>query len=537
MLELPTEGEGEGDGATRPTRRRPGLVPYAILLGGFAVCQVVAAVAGVRFDGTALDGTRATDVWQLLDVRLLRTDLLDSVWHLNSQPPLFNLYCGLVLKLPGGLQRPFEVVTYLVLAVVLVLGTYQVLVELNVPWGAALAVTLICVVASPAYLLYENWLDYAEPTAALGVVAAWCLIRYLRGGRAAFGVGLCTALGAIVLLNSTYQVAWMVVVLAGVLLLCRHRWRQVVAVAVVPLVVVGAWYVKDAVMFGTTTTSSWLGMNLARGVLYRAPQAQIRQMIRQGTLTPLASVPAFSAPATYVPRFVHNTPSTIAAIGSLSKADGRPNFNNPLYIAVSSQYLHDDLAYIRAHPGAYVGEVNDAAQVWLEPTDQNFTASFDWPHVRGYASVYDRVVEWQPTTDPAAAFILFRHTPIPLSWLSIQAILVYLLALVGGPLVAWRLRRRDPVVAGAVALLWWTTLYAFAASSLLEIGENERYRFELGPLPLILAAVVVTTAVRAWRARGSTSGTSSGSVPVPPGVTTPLTEPVHAVPVGPRSGG
>jgi hypothetical protein len=43
--------------------------------------------------------------------------------------------------------------------------------------------------------------------------------------------------------------------------------------------------------------------------------------------------------------------------------------------------------------------------------------------------------------------------------------------------------------------------------------------------------------VRAWRARGSTSGTSSGSVPVPPGVTTPLTEPVHAVPVGPRSGG
>ena len=56
-------------------------------------------------------------------------------------------------------------------------------------------------------------------------------------------------------------------------------------------------------------------------------------------------------------------------------------------------------------------------------------------------------------------------------------------------------------MAGTLAVLWWTTAYAFATSSLVEIGENERFRSELGPVPTILAVVVVTAAVRAtWSA-------------------------------------
>lgn len=51
--------------------------------------------------------------------------------------------------------------------------------------------------------------------------------------------------------------------------------------------------------------------------------------------------------------------------------------------------------------------------------------------------------------------------------------------------------------------MWWTTFYAFVATSLLEIGENERFRFELGPIPLVLATVIVTAVVRGIRSPGS----------------------------------
>ena len=147
-------------------------------------------------------------------------------------------------------------------------------------------------------------------------------------------------------------------------------------------------------------------------------------------------------------------------------------------------------------------------------TDQNFTDSVNWPSVRGYARAYDQIVEWQPVQDPAPGFVVFArgwHRP---AWLSGQAMAVYALALLGAPVLVWRRRRDDPALAATLAVLWWTTAYALATTSLLEIGENERFRSELGPLPTVLAVVVVTAVVRAvwsrWERRRQGAVSSVG---------------------------
>jgi hypothetical protein len=480
---------------------RPG-VPVVVLVVAYAVTRLWGAFAGVRYDDSVLRGTPLTDMWQLLDVRLLKDHLASSVWHLSSQPPLFNLYAGVLLKLPTGLRRPVEVVCSLALGLAIVVCAYLLQVELRVPRVAALTVTLVTVVASPAYLLYENWMNYAYPTAAFGTVAAWCLVRFLRTGRARFGVGFFVGYAAMVLLNSTYQIEWLLLAAVPVLVVLRRRWRTVLAVAAVPVLVVAGWYVKDYVQVGTTATSSWLGMNLARSILYRAPAGQVADLQRQGRMNAVASVPPFAGPEIYAPRYVTAVPDADPAVGALHKADGATNFNNPLYVHVSSLYLHDDLVWIRAHPHAYADDVLNSLGVWFVGTDQNFTDSVNWPATRAYARAYDRVVEWQPTQDPAPGFVVFSrgwHQP---TWLSGQALAVYALALLGAPVLAWRRRRADPALAGTLAVLWWTTAYAFTTTSLIEVGENERFRSELGPVPTVLAVVVVTAVVRvAWSRR------------------------------------
>ena len=495
----PDRSEDPGSGP-RGLDARPRL-PVVVLVVAYGATRVVAAVAGVRFDDSVIRGTPLTDMWQLLDVRLLKDDLVSSVWHLNSQPPLFNLYAGVLVKLPTGVRRPVEVLSGLALGLVLVLSTYLLQVELRVPRWAALAVTLVFVVASPAFLLYENWLNYAYPTAALGTFAAWCLIRFLRTVRARFGFGFFASYGAIVLLDSTYQAEWFLLALAIVLVVLRHQWRTVVAVAAVPVLLIAVWTVKDYAQVGTTSTSSWLGMNLARSVLFRAPAGQIAELQRQGRMNPVASVPPFAGPEVYSPRYVRAVPSPVAAVGALHKADGATNFNNPLYVAVSSEYLHDDLVWIRAHPHAYADDVLNGIGVWMVATDQNFANSIDWPATRGYARVYDRVVEWQPVQDPGAGIVVFNRSWHRTVWLSWQAIAVYVLAIGGVPILVWRRRRDDAAMATTLAVLWCTTVYAFVATSLIEIGENERFRSELGTVPTVLAVVVVTAVARAAWAR------------------------------------
>jgi len=501
-----TEAPDPGDGtpadrsstvvrATRVFDRRPRLA-VVILVAAYAVSRIGAAVAGVRYDASVLRGTPLTDMWQLLDVRLLQHHLVTSVWHLGMQPPLFNLYAGVLLKLPVGLRSPVEVVVALGLGLTIVCSTYGLLVALRVPRWASLVVTLVAVVASPAYLLYENWFDYAYPTAAAGTFGAWCLARFLATRRTWFGVGFFGAYATVLLLSSTYQLVWFLAAGAVVAVVLRHHWRTVLVAAALPLLVVGTWTVKDQVQFHTTTTSDWLGMNLARDVLFRAPPDQVAALQRQGRLGPLASVIPFSAPEVYSPRYVRAVPDPVAAVGAFHKADGATNFNNPLYARISSQYLHEDLTWIQAHPGAYVDDVLNSAGVWVVGTDQNFTDSTNWPALRSYARLYDRAVEWQPTQDPAPGFVVFArgwHRP---AWLSWQAILVTVLAVGATPVLVWRRRRTDPAVAGTLAVLWVTTTYAFATTTLLEIGENERFRSELGPVPTVLAVVVVTAAVR-----------------------------------------
>ena len=49
--------------------------------------------------------------------------------------------------------------------------------------------------------------------------------------------------------------------------------------------------------------------------------------------------------------------------------------------------------WIRDHPHEYADDVLNSVGVWMVGTDQNFTDSVNWPPVRSYARLYDRVVE------------------------------------------------------------------------------------------------------------------------------------------------
>jgi len=59
-----------------------------------------------------------------------------------------------------------------------------------------------------------------------------------------------------------------------------------------------------------------------------------------------------------------------------------------------------------------------------------------------------------------------------------------------------------------MVFLWWTTIYATAAGVLIDLGENTRFRFEMGPLPLVASTVV---AVAIWR--GFRTGHRRSAVP------------------------
>jgi hypothetical protein len=105
--------------------------------------------------------------------------------------------------------------------------------------------------------------------------------------------------------------------------------------------------------------------------------------------------------------------------------------------------------------------------------------------------------------EDAAHRAIYNDQPPEPSQLPYATVLEWLLALLGAPVIAVRLRKSDRAAAAILLFCWITAVYAFVATSLFEFGENERFRFELGNPPLI-AGVVVSVAIVRWSTRHST---------------------------------
>lgn len=474
--------------------------------GAFVISRGAYAAAGVRFDAGALHPMSVHEVqWQLLPPDLLNHDLWRSLWNLHSQPPLYNLFCGLLVQLPGAWQVPVAAVAFMLLGLTLALVTFLLLTDLGVRDSRAFAITVLAL-GNPAVVLFENWLSWSYPTAVLLTAGTYLFVRWSSTKRVRYATTAMACFAAVVLLDATFQWPWLLAVAVLVITACRHQWREAVVYTSIPIALVAGWYVKDAVQFGTTTTSSWIGMNLYQATLQESA-ADVRHLVRQGTLDSLAEVPAFEPLNRYSSMAAHRR-TGVPALDRRTSALGVPNYDNAAYVGVSRRYLRDDLRFIAARPGRYVSAVTLATSVWAIPGDQYDWLKGNYRAVDGYARLYDGAVMLQarPDGDRAATTAeLHRAHPsaLAVSW---TAVLVTVIDLLVAPVAIFLRRRRDPIWTVCAAAMWVTVSYSFIVTSLTEVGENMRFRFELGALPVLLAVAAIQLVTREIRYRRTQAG-------------------------------
>jgi len=502
----PTRADGRA--TRRQDRRAVGLVGVVALVSHMATWA-----AGVSIPATVLGpGEPGLDYqsWHLLPLDLLHHDLGQSLLHLDSQPPLFNLATAVLYRLPMHLF--WARLGMVAFATSLALAACGLLVELGIGRRVSVGVVIVFVVLDPAQLLYPTWYFYGLPTAAVLTFAAWAATRWVRTRRLLPGIVFWWLVALVVLTNSAFQIYGFLIAAVPLLVVLRRQWRSVLVAALPPLLVVGAWYANDAVQFGTFTTSSWTGMNMARITTGLDTRADLTQLVDQHVLTPLALVRPFYPLGAYG-ALGHAPPTGIPALDVPTKLV-TPNLNNIAYVAISKQFLTNDLHWVEHRPRLYAEHITEGIRIWLLPADQTpAVASLPvWP-LHGWTGFYDHWVMLQTRPDPgadrAAVFGDIAPTLANVSW---TLVVQQVLALVVLPVVAWRHRRRDPARAAAAGWIWIVTGVLTLTTSLLEVGENNRFRFELGALPLVGAVVAVAWLVEGLR--GHRPG-RTGAEPVP----------------------
>lgn len=456
--------------------------PLLVLSGAYLSSRLLLFVWGIRLDPLPL-----ATYWQHIDPPLLHERLAESLYYLHSQPPLFNLLLGVVQKIvPDHATEAFAVL-YKLIGLGITLLTYLLMRRLGVGRWLAVVLTLVFIM-SPACIYYENLPNYTFPVAGMLCAAAFLLYRFADGWRMRDGFAAFAVMAMLVLTRSLFQLVWYV----GIVLLVAgvgppSRRRTVVRAALLPFVLIAALYVKNALVFGTYTTSSWFGMNWYRVVTFRLPPEQIEEWIADGTVSPLAGVKTFDRVAAYLPYLPPLVPTGIPLLDDETTSKGLPNYHHAAYLWAGKQYAADTMHIVAAHPSQWIRGMLFSGCIFFAPSSSiGYGGLWEGLGLRlpVLKWVYNRLLYGQliyhapdPTLRETHRISRFAGHVAWFVFFGFPLLIVYGAVRLRATLRAGR-RGAFPVT---LAFLLATTLYVAAVSIAFEVGENNRFRFLLEP--------------------------------------------------------
>lgn len=480
----------------------PGAAADRWAVGGLVALyvgsRIAAYIAGVRFDLSPM----ATS-WQILDPVLLRHDLLQSLFYMPGQPPLYNLLLGVVVKLSGALGGGdfltaglFRVI-FALMALGSVLLLYVLLRRVGTGTGPA-AIVAGLFMCSPALMLYESLPYYTVIVLLLLLAIVWLFDACLRDFRPGCAFALFSAMAVLIYTRSLFQIEWFVVLAAyAVLVLPGHR-RAVLVAAALPFVFILALYAKNVAVIGEFSTSDWMGMSLAKLTTLELDHSERERLVARGRMTQLAlDDKAFDIPEAYEGTVVQKPHTGIAVLDHKRKTTGHVNFNYLPYAQISGMARHDALVAIRTHPGVYLHSVGVSWLMFWRPASDYPFLKANREAIQPWAWLYAKVIGGQPVYPDNPQFHLK-----PASIGVFIAIAYVVAALFGvGVLLRCAWRRRVSNLDATLIFIWLNVMYVSVIGNMFEIDENQRFRFALNPLITILGVVALQRGLSVFRGR------------------------------------
>src|SRR5918998_496437 len=470
---------------------------------------VVVAIATLLAAGGGMTREYVANSWQILDVDALADDPLGSLWYLHIQPPGYNALVAVIAWLPVPLIGTLYAVDIAAQA-----GIGLLLHAILVRWGVgpiAAAVVAAITVLNPSLLSTMAMASYEVPVGLLIVAALATAQRYLETRRAAWLLATAGLLTAGALTRSLLHPLWIAAVLALLVIARPPDRRVLLASALVPVVFVGGWMLKNQVVFGTATTSSWLGFNMQRGVTAPMDADLVRADVADGAVSDLALERPWGPLSAYGEWTAGCTPHGHPVTDEADKeAAGitTANYNHECYLPAYQEAQRNAVALIRRHPGEYAADRMTALVLSFVHSTTLHSGRTTWLDT-AYSPLLlsiDRDISQEGWNLPL--FGEPRPFPVTVS-LTFAALCAFVLgrgavAVVRLVRAGWEARTAWPVPEILWVLVAGTVAVVVLGGDLVEIGENTRFRSTVDPLLIAfpLGALVLAVQRRLGRRGG-----------------------------------
>ncbi len=462
---------------SRPAETRHYL-PYLALGLVFGLSRWICYSGGVRFDPRSI-----TYYLQYIDPPLLKSSLWESLFYLKEQPPLFNLFLGIVLKLvPDQDLAPVFHAFFLSCGAILALTLLSLLRRMGVSKGLSFLIAFVFTI-SPVTILYENWLFYAYPLVMLFCLATLMLHRFLSSRRRADAIFFFSILGLIPAIRGTYHFLWFVLIAGALVWLLPSQKRVLLGAMALPGLLLLSIYIKNVFVSGNILGGGDVlqAMNAVKMTTDFLPPSVLPSVVAQGKVSPILTR-AFNllpASAREFRQFVPEPPPTgVALLDRPFKTGGGMNLNARWMSELARAYAPGTRFLMLHYPGALGRHILS--------------------NLKNYFTLGGEAVTFEGATNARALErpLRFYHKVAGKPWF---VPVVYVLILCFGLIQAtvWMVRRQsDPTATEdprKIVILFaiFNIVYAGAVTVLFSFGDHNRYRTEIAALYAVLGGLLL----------------------------------------------
>jgi hypothetical protein len=465
---------------------------YSLLLALFVVSRILYYLLGVRFDARPI-----LSFFQFIDPELLKHRLLESMYYLHVQPPGFNLYTGIVLKLfPDAYPTVFHVI-HLALGIGICWFTYYLMTACGVRPSLALTLTGLFIV-SPGVVLFENFMLYEYLLVFLLLAAAVVLYNFCLREKAIYAVLFFTCLLFLLLLRNHFHLIYIVGAYLLLLYFYKRRRNMLFLSGLIPLLLAFGLFLKNGVVFGAFSSSTWLGMNMDVILSHQLTADEAKRFVTRGLISPVSLIDAGAPIALYRP-YVQMPPKTgIPVLDEEVTSTGATNFNNPVFLKIQRYYIKDGLWILRNYPVAYLRSLEAAWFSYFLPTGDFPFFDLNRPRIFKIDRFFNLVLfgQFRDASDRKElraiagqggklGLILYTGTFLLVGLPALWLWSVYYL--VNGV----RRKTIPPPIAVVIGFFLFNITYLTGVSNFLSSFENNRYRFQVDAFFVILSGIAL----------------------------------------------
>jgi hypothetical protein len=344
---------------------------------------------------------------------------------------------------------------------------------------------------NPTLILYENLLYYTYIEAFLILLTIFSLLQWSTTKQSLYLVLFWTTLLCLGMIRSLFHPVFFlltVVILSGFMFFrftSRTLLKRFLLFSLIVFIPFGLLCTKNTLIYGFFGTSSWDGMSLWTKVNGYSPE-KLEEFYHRGIISRQALIAGLT---TFQPisRFFEKDELDLISCHHNAdcqewKSTGKPNFNHSGYVVLSKQLWQDATSLIAVNPSlfGFYTIVSYGLMLWH---------ASDSVHALFYHNM--QIVE---PLEYIYRFVYFGFTGIesklgshPLWWTrTILVSLLFCFFYTTTLLAVFRKKISDNPAITVLLFCMLIHAYTLSVSSLIEFGENNRFRFPVDSAFLIL---------------------------------------------------